>query len=41
MTVDIRIGLGVDHLVVFVDELPRNATGKVLKRTLVEREDSR
>lgn len=27
--------------VVFVDELPRNPTGKVLKRTLVEREDNR
>jgi acyl-CoA synthetase (AMP-forming)/AMP-acid ligase II len=25
--------------IVFIDELPRNATGKVLKRELVERED--
>ena len=26
--------------VVFIDELPRNSTGKVLKRELAERDDS-
>jgi fatty-acyl-CoA synthase len=29
----------VPREIVFLDELPRNATGKVLKRELVERED--
>ena len=29
----------VPREIVFIDELPRNATGKVLKRELAERED--
>ena len=34
-------GYKVPRDIVFLDELPRNATGKVLKRELAEREEER